>query len=121
VLEPPADGKPLSDAPLIDEVPLVLGVMHTDSNQHVNSQYYPRAFEEASLRALAKLGRSTEVLARAVAITFRKPTFAGETLRVACRLYDTPTGLVALGSFLGPESTDPAKGRVFVQLTLRGA
>jgi hypothetical protein len=48
---------------------------HTDSNQHVNSLVYPRAFEAASLGALGEPGRW---LARSYDVFFRKPCFAGE-------------------------------------------
>lgn len=102
-----------------DGVPVVLGVRHTDSNQHVNSMIYPRIFEEAVLRRLAMLGRSTDVLARRLEVAFRKPSFAGETLKVSLRLFEQAGAIVACGAFLGPESTDLKKARVFLQLLLR--
>lgn len=101
-----------------DGVPVVLGVRHTDSNQHVNSMVYPRLFEEAVLRRLAKLGRSAEVLARRVEVAFRKPSFAGETLRVSLRLFERDGAIMACGAFLGPETADLKKARVFLQLTI---
>ena len=39
--------------------PVVFGVVHTDSNHHVNSLVYFRLFEEAALRRFAQLGAAT--------------------------------------------------------------
>jgi len=118
-LNVPAGARPLDDGFVLDVAPHVLGLTHTDSNQHVNSLFYPRAFEDAALRHLARLGRSTEVLGRRVDIAFRKPAFAGEALRVLVRAHETPDGVLCTGGFVtdGEPSLDNA--RVFVALLLR--
>ena len=92
--------------------------MHTDSNQHVNSLVYPRLFEEAALRRLAASGRSTAVLARSLRIAYRRPSFAGESLRVFVRAYEGDRGVTCTGYFFGadddPSRTDRA--RAFIQM-----
>jgi hypothetical protein len=81
-------------APLEDAGDVPFGMMHTDSNQHVNSLVYPRVFEEAAMRRLmqdarisraAGIERPHELLARAVEMRWRKPFFAGERARIRMR------------------------------------
>jgi hypothetical protein len=60
---------------------------HTDSNQHVNSLVYPRLFAEAALRRLAERERPRRVLVRALDIAYRKPSFAGDRVRIHTRLF----------------------------------
>ena len=87
-------GGPLEDA---GDVPFAM--MHTDSNQHVNSLVYPRVFEEAAVRRLmhdarireaAGITKPHELLARAVELRWRKPFFAGETAKLRMRFPDAP-------------------------------
>jgi hypothetical protein len=85
---PPA-ASPLEPAMRIEPVPMVFGVVHTDSNVHVNSLVYLRVFEEAALRRFVALGRRSDVLARTVDIAYRKPCFAGQTMRVAQQAFET--------------------------------
>jgi acyl-CoA thioesterase FadM len=97
--------------------------MHTDSNQHVNSLVYPRLFEEAVMRRLFALGRSRAVLARSLVIGWRRPSFAGDVLKVDLRLFETSaTGLVAVGMFFGETETakgpDRDRARCYVRLDL---
>lgn len=97
---------------------IALGVMHTDSNQHVNSLVYPRIFEEASLRRLAALGRPTSVLARSLTVAYRRPSFAGESLRVFVRVHEEDGAVACTGYFFG-ERDDVAKlerARVFIRM-----
>jgi acyl-CoA thioesterase FadM len=68
------------------------GLLHTDSNKHVNSLTYLRIIEEASLRRFASLGRDAETLGRFVDISYRKPCFAGQTVRIVQRAYEAPAG-----------------------------
>lgn len=118
-LDVPDGAEPLDDGFVLDEAPHVLGLTHTDSNQHVNSLFYPRAFEDAALRHLKRLGRSPELLGRKVDIAFRRPSFAGETLRVLLRAHRHGDDTVCTGVFLGEGEDSVAAGRVFVQLVLR--
>jgi hypothetical protein len=114
---PPPGARSLEPEILDDPITLVLGVAHTDSNQHVNSLVYPRLFEEAALRRFAALSLPTKVLARKLDIGFRRPTFAGETLRCAVRSFEVGGRIVAIGAFFGPESRDIERARVYVQMT----
>lgn len=57
-------------------------MMHTDSNQHVNSLVYPRVFQEAVVQQVA--GESAaQWLASSMELRFRKPFFAGQRAVVA--------------------------------------
>jgi hypothetical protein len=117
-LDVPADARPLDDGFALDAAPLVLGLTHTDSNQHVNSLFYPRTFEEAALRHLKRLGRSTEVLGRRVDIAFRRPAFAGETLHILLRAHAVEGGVLCTGVFVSEGETSVDNARVYVQLLL---
>jgi hypothetical protein len=64
----------VSGTPLEDAGDVLFGMMHTDSNQHVNSLVYPRVFEDALVRRVA----DPTLLARAAEMRWRKPCFGGE-------------------------------------------
>jgi hypothetical protein len=81
-----------------DPATVVLGMGHTDSNQHVNSLVYPKLLEAAALRRFAALGLGSSVLPRAVELVFRKPSFAGESLVLELRAFRA-------GSILGVVAT----------------
>ena len=78
----PAGGADALDRASPDETLIVFGLVHTDSNQHVNSLVYMRLFEEAVLRRFAALGLPEPVLARRLEIAYRKPCFAGDRMHV---------------------------------------
>jgi hypothetical protein len=84
----PAGATPLEPGRAADPVPIVLGLVHTDSNMHVNSLVYLRLFEEAALRRFAALGRGSVVLGRTLEIAYRKPCFAGQTMRVVQQAFE---------------------------------
>ena len=86
-IELPAGARWLDDTFTLDGAPVVFGLDHTDSNQHVNSLVYPRLFVDAALRRLWDHGRKSPLLARAAEIAYRKPSFAGERVRVALRAF----------------------------------
>ena len=117
-LDVPATARPLDATYTEDPVTYALGVTHTDSNQHVNSLVYPRFFEEAALRRLSALGRSTNVLARSLDIAFRRPSFGGEKLRILLQAHEDGARIVCTGVFLGEGETDVRRARVFVQMGL---
>ncbi len=102
----------------LDPTSFALGLGHTDSNQHVNSLVYPRLFEEAALRRLASLGRSTSVLARAIDAAYRRPSFAGDELRLALRTYEDDGRIVCTGAFFGRGESDLEKARAYLKMTL---
>lgn len=83
-----------------DAATTVLGMVHSDSNQHVNSLVYLRMFEEAALRRLAALGTATQsLLARRTEIAYRKPLFVGQRARVHLRAFELDGAVGAAGCF----------------------
>ena len=84
----PVGATPLEPRMGADSVPIVFGLVHTDSNNHVNSLVYLRLFEEAALRRFASLGHSTRVLGSTLDIVYRKPCFAGQTMRVVQQAFE---------------------------------
>ncbi len=84
----PAGATPLEARRTPDVVPIVFGLVHTDSNLHVNSLVYIRMFEEAALRRFRALGRGSALLGRTLDIAYRKPCFAGQTMRVVQQAFE---------------------------------
>jgi hypothetical protein len=68
----------LDGAPIEREVRFSL--VHTDSNQHVNSLVYPRLFEELATELFEE-----PLLARGFDVAFRKPCFVGERVSVVAQ------------------------------------
>lgn len=100
ILELPEGAEPIEPGFSADPQPVVFGLAHTDSNQHVNSLIYPRMFEEAAVRRFAALGKSPVVLARFLEVGYRKPSFAGERLRIVLRAFTLGSRLGAVGAFV---------------------
>jgi hypothetical protein len=104
----PEDDHPYADAselvaghPLEPATQIAFAMMHTDSNQHVNSLVYPRLFEEALLQRLIarQLGPSPHMLMmRGLEVRWRKPFFAGERATIALHA-DRSDKAVAVGTF----------------------
>lgn len=113
ILELPEGAEPLEPDFSVDPHAVVFGVCHTDSNQHVNSLIYPRMFEEASVRRFAALGKSPVVLSRFLEVGYRKPSFAGERLRIVLRTFTLGSRLGAVGAFVTEEEAalSPAQAR----------
>lgn len=103
VLALPEDAEPIDETFALDPCPLVLGLDHTDSNQHVNSLVYPRILEEAALRRFHALGLPVRVMARSLDLAFRKPCFAGDCVHVLLRAYRHEGGFGVLGAFVGQD------------------
>lgn len=122
VLALPDDAMAIDQALRSDPAPLVFGLCHTDSNQHVNSLQYPRLFCEAVLRRLAEQGRPLKVLPDYVEVAYRKPCFAGDQVCVAIQTFELPDNrLGAVGCFVRREDAgDPAnaRGHCYVRMTL---
>jgi hypothetical protein len=114
LLDLPDGAQPLGEEAL-DPAPVSFGVMHTDSNQHVNSLVYLRVFEEAVLRRLRELGRPTTVLSRAVEVVYRKPCFAGEVVRTRLKLFERDGRIGAAGTIV---SDGNARPHTFMQMWL---
>jgi hypothetical protein len=77
---------------------VAFGLVHTDSNQHVNSLVYPRLFEDAAVR-----DRPDRPLTRWFEAAWRKPFFAGDTGRI--RRWTTPDGGLA-GAFVDADGAE---------------
>lgn len=71
----------------LDTSPVVLGLDHTDSNQHVNSLVYPQLLRDAALRAWGAAATHEGLRICADELLFRKPCFAGERLQIALRTF----------------------------------
>jgi len=103
------EGATMLDTELVfDACPIVFGLGHTDSNQHVNSLVYLRLFEEAALRRLAEHGRRSALLLRGVQIGYRKPCFAGEAVRMVLQAFEHQGRLGALGAVVPLDTSSAA-------------
>jgi hypothetical protein len=83
----------------------------TDSNQHVNSLVYVRVFQDAVNRRLAATGRRGKLRTTAIDIAYKKPCFAGDSVRAQLRLFDGG----AAGFIAG---TDDGKPRCYVRVAV---
>lgn len=105
-----------------DTVPFTFGLVHTDSNMHVNSLAYLRMFEEAALRRFVALGRGASLLGRTLDIAYRKPCFAGQTVRVVQQAFEHE-GKLGVASVLVEEKdvpnagSDAARPHAYVRMT----
>jgi hypothetical protein len=119
----PAGAAPLEARKSADPLPVVFGLVHTDSNMHVNSLVYLRLFEEAALRRIASLGRPTTVLGRTLDIAYRKPCFAGQTMRVVQQAFEeggrlgVAAVLVEDRELAGAELAPGAKPHAYARIT----
>jgi hypothetical protein len=118
----PVSATPLEPSRRPDSTPITFGLCHTDSNMHVNSLIYLRMFEEASLRRFVELGQGAEWLAREVDIAYRKPCFAGQTMRVVQQAFmhegrlGTIATLVPEPGAEGSPPSSPAQGHTFMRM-----
>lgn len=99
----PPDATLLDAAPVFDPCPIVFGMIHTDSNQHVNSLVYLRLFEEALVRRHG----AGKALARWLEVGYRKPCFAGERVRIQLQAFTRGDELGAFGAFVPEDSGKP--------------
>lgn len=97
LLEIPRGAVLLDPVPRLDPGRVVFGLSHTDGNQHVNFLVYPRFIEEAALGRFLDLGVGAKIAARYVEIRYRKPSFAGDSLRIALQAFrnDASFGVIA--------------------------
>jgi hypothetical protein len=119
----PAGATPLEPSRSADAVPIVFGLVHTDSNMHVNSLVYLRVFEEAALRRFGALGKGAVVLGRTLDIAYRKPCFAGQTMRVVQQAFEHE-GRLGIAAVLvedkeavSAETLRAAKPHAYVRIT----
>lgn len=106
VLALPDGARALDAAPVDDPAEVVFGLEHTDSNQHVNSLVYPRLIIDAALRRFAAHGRDPRVLARRLEVFYRKPCFAGETVRLRLRAFEHGADLGVLATVVPADRPD---------------
>jgi hypothetical protein len=109
------DGAGALDEMAPDDFAETFGLVHTDSNHHVNSLVYIRLFEEAALRRFAKLGRAEPLLARRLEIAYRKPCFAGDRMRVLVRAVEMDGRLGAIAALV-KEGADASSAHVAARL-----
>lgn len=100
LLEMPLHARALEGGLIPDPTPVVMGLGHTDSNQHVNSLVYPRFFEDAALRRLDALGHDAALLPIHLDIAYRKPCFAGDRMRIDLTAFELDGRLGAVGAFV---------------------
>lgn len=113
-------GQPL---PLEDVRQVRFGMMHTDSNQHVNSLVYPRLFEEALVDHLGD--DAGTLLVRDLEIRFRKPFFVGQRARIALAIdpasrddgADGAEGKLVRGAFFPEGTSTKPSCAILVRLT----
>jgi len=123
IVSVPAGAVPLESALRLDPLPIAFGLVHTDSNMHVNSLAYLRVFEEAALRRFVELGRGSSLLGRHIDIVYRKPCFAGQAMRVALQAFEHD-GALGICAVLVEHRGGPAdlilgqaRPHTFVQMT----
>jgi acyl-CoA thioesterase FadM len=122
----PAGATPLEAEARVDPTPITFGVVHTDSNMHVNSLAYLRMFEEAALRRFVELGKSASWLGRSLEIAYRKPCFAGQTMRVVQQAFEVDgrpgiaATLVDAKDATSPETLAQAKPHSYVRILFEG-
>jgi hypothetical protein len=114
----PEGAVPLDATLVPDAAPIVFGLGHTDSNQHVNSLVYPTLFEEAALRRIDAYGRSTDVLARFVELAYRKPCFAGDRMRAMVRAFVVGERVGIVGALVPEGAPEGARPHCCVRMML---
>jgi hypothetical protein len=116
--ELPAGATWLDDARVVDPVATVLGLDHTDSNQHVNSLVYIRILTEAALRRLDHHGKRGALLVRGVELAYRKPCFAGDKVRIALRAFVTAGGGLGAAGVLIADGDPADRPRAYARLLI---
>jgi hypothetical protein len=122
----PAGAHALEEAPRVDASPVVFGLVHTDSNMHVNSLAYLRMFEEAAIRRFVELGKTASWLGRTLEIVYKKPCFAGQSLRVVQQAFETDgkpgiaASLVDAKDTVSPEALAKARPHTYARIVFDG-
>jgi hypothetical protein len=97
---------------------IAFGLVHTDSNQHVNSLVYPSLFEQAVVRRATELGLKDLPLTRLVDVAYRKPCFAGDVVQLHLQLLRSGDEIGAVG-YLAPVGVGPERANCTMRLSLR--
>lgn len=122
----PDGARALEDRARVDPTPISFGIVHTDSNMHVNSLAYLRMFEEAAMRRFVELGRSSSWLGRSLEIVYRKPCFAGQTMQVVGQAFEMDGRMGFAATFIdardtaSAETLSQAKPHTYVRMLFDG-
>ncbi|HET9627472.1 MAG TPA: hypothetical protein VFP84_39215 [Kofleriaceae bacterium] len=108
------DGARWLDALAPDVIATRFTLDQTDGNQHVNSLVYVRLFLDAAQRRLAAGGHPALVRSTEYDIAFRKPSFAGDTVRAHLRMFAHGDQLGAAGFLAADGEAD--KPRCFIRV-----
>lgn len=108
--EPPA-GAAWLDELVADPAEYCFTLDQTDSNQHVNSLVYVRVFLDAVNRRLAAVGQRGRLRSQAIDIAYRKPCFAGDSVRASVRRFEGGIAGVIAG-------LDDGKPRCYVRVLI---
>lgn len=89
----------------------------TDGNQHVNSLVYVRLFLDAVQRRLAAGGHPAHLRSTEYDIAFRKPSFAGDSVRAYVRLFAHGDQIGGAGfvAAVGAKGGEEPKPRCFLR------
>lgn len=115
----PDDATAIDGSWVADPAPIVFGLGHTDSNQHVNSLVYPLLVEEAALRRFAELGLPVDGYASFLDLAFRKPCFAGDRARVLLRAFRAGSDLGVVAAVVPAEHAGEPGERALCYARLR--
>jgi acyl-CoA thioesterase FadM len=122
----PHGAQALEPGPRLHPSPIAIGIVHTDSNRHVNSLAYLRMFEEAAIQRFVELGKSSNWLGRSLEIVYRKPCFAGQTLHVVQQAFDLggkpgiAATLVDAKDAASPETLAQARPHTYARILFDG-
>jgi hypothetical protein len=109
LLDIPPGAVLLDRAPRVDPGRIVFGLSHTDGNHHVNFLAYPRFIEEAALGRFVDLGIGAKIAARQVEIRYRKPSFAGDTLKLVLQAYRNDDALGVIAAVIEDDGGQPER------------
>lgn len=112
LLELPRGAEPLDARPRLCPSRVVFGLSHTDLNQHVNFLMYQRAVESAALARFVDHGLGAKFVSRHVAFGYRKPSFAGDVVRVALAAFRLE-GLLGVAAAVVDDDGGPAERASF--------
>jgi len=100
----------------------VLGLDHTDSNQHVSSLVQIRMVIDAAHQRLAAHGHRGNLLVRAIDLGFRKPCFSGERIKAVVRAFACGTEshrhTIGAAGVVISESDSDAKPRTYARVLM---
>jgi hypothetical protein len=109
LLDLPRGAVLLDPVPRLDPGRIVFGLSHTDGNHHVNFLVYPRFIEEAALGRFVDLGIGAKIAARWCEIRYRKPSFAGDVLKIAIQAFRAEGALGVIAAAVDDDGGPPER------------